>query len=436
MPVDLTRGGQPSAYPAHGPRFLPWLGIWALCFASGACAALLLWPAHTPTQGAWFWLCVVGAPNALFALLFGVARTGYETAYLHALYRNQHRQNWLRERIAGAQRPLYVLGYAYHLPLGDNALAPTIIAGESIMTAQKPRNGAGHILHTRLPDIEPTVMHEPDVDQGETASEDGAAKTTDLSEVARVKPDGFGLVIQQLLSPLAATVHVLSQSGPQSMPVVRLVTARPDNASSRVQLVREALSHHRLPPLACNAASADDGLMLADTWLDAREQRPLLVIAAEWYDAPPPTGSTEGGVAILLCADASAAQAVGTLHRPVATALNTLEEDLPMAALWGKAMAEEVRHAWISGIGAEHDGDLTHAFGEASLTGIASTDAQHFPDRILGHAGAAAGWLAIVAAVESGTAGPQLIINQTQTVQAAVLYAHPKTTHEDRAEAE
>ncbi|MGQ7933536.1 hypothetical protein [Paraburkholderia sp. D1E] len=435
MPVDLTRGGQPSAYPAHGPRFLPWLGIWALCFAIGACAALLLWPAHTPTQGAWFWLCVVGAPNALFALLLGVARTGYETAYLHALYRNQHRQNWLRERVAYAQQPLYVLGYAYHFPLDGKALVPTIIAGQSIMTAQKPRNGAGHILHTRLPDIEPTAIPEPDFDQGGTVAEAEATATTFLPEAARAKPDGFSLVIQQVLSPLANTVQMLSQSGPQSTPVVRLVTARPDNASSRVQQVREALARLRFPPLECSVTSADDGLMLADAWLDAREQRPLLVIAAEWHDAPP-AGSTEGGVAVLLCANASIGPAVGTLHRPVATTLDKLDESLPMAALWGKVVAEDVRHAWISGIAANRDADLAHAFGDASLTGIAGADAQHFPDRTIGHAGSAAGWLAIVAAIESGTAGPQLIINQTQTVQSAVLYAHPQITHEDPTEAE
>jgi hypothetical protein len=63
MPVDLSPAGLPSAYPAHGPRFWPWLLGWLLCCGLGAAVVLLLWPAGTPARGTQFWLCLLIEPR-------------------------------------------------------------------------------------------------------------------------------------------------------------------------------------------------------------------------------------------------------------------------------------------------------------------------------------------------------------------------------------
>jgi hypothetical protein len=435
MSVDFSAAGPPLAYPPRNPGFLPWLGIWALCCAIGSGFALLIWPASMPAQGPFFWFCVVGLPNGFFLFVLGCARAAYETAYLHALYGNQHRQNWMRERVTYAQQPLYVLAYAYHLPLGKEALVPRILSGKPLIAPQNTRTGVDRVLHMRFPDFESPLVDEADADHDSEAEIPETVEASD-SQAGRVPQDGFGHVVKQVLIPLIDSLHTISRLGSKRMPIVRLATANPDAASSRVQQVRDTLAALGLPPFHCEAAPASDGLMLADTWLDALERRPLLVIAAEWHDTLPPPGSTEGGVAVLLSAgpSAGALAAVGTLHRPVAVGMDALNEGLSNAVLWGKTVAAKIKRSWISGFNIDDDATLASAFSEASLTGLDTPDTQLLPDRVIGHAGSGAGWLAIAAAIESGLEDPQLIINRTETVQSAVLYAHPRSRHEDRAE--
>jgi len=443
VPVDLTPGGPPSQYPKRRLSRMWWIMIWALfCLIGviGAGIALLLWPTATPAQGARFWFCVAGAPNAAFLMVLGCARATYETTYLRALYRNQHRQKWRRARIAHAQKPLYVLAHAYYLPLADGTLATTIVAGKTVMTTQSPRNGAGHILHSRLTGIEPIAEPGPDDESG-SFDENSAVDTARPPTVVRAKPDGFHHVVTNVLTPLVDTLYALSRLGMKYTPVVRLATTDANTAAIRLDHVREALSQLGLPSIECDVAASNKGLMLIDDWLDEGEKQPLLVIAAEWYDTPPPSGSTEGGVAMLFGVDASigSVTAVGTMHRPVMTNLDIQSsaiQALATAALWGHASPPEVRHAWVSGLDSNYDQPLAAALKGASFSGLADSSAIHEPDRIIGHISSGAAWLAVAAALESGVEGPQLILDQFRTVQSAILYAHPSLQHENRAELE
>jgi hypothetical protein len=60
------------------------------------------------------------------------------------------------------------------------------------------------------------------------------------------------------------------------------VLAGPETAGLRLAQVREALRLAALPPLEVQAVPATEGLLVTDGWLDAREHRPLLAVAAEW----------------------------------------------------------------------------------------------------------------------------------------------------------
>ncbi|GAB3627273.1 hypothetical protein PTE30175_01960 [Pandoraea terrae] len=440
MPVDLSQAGPPHPYPASGPRLLPWLGIWVLCCALGAAVVLLAWPSGVPASGAGFWLSIVGAPNALFAVLLGIARAGYETEYLHALYHNQHRQAWLGKRVADAQRPLQVLAAAYYLPLDGEPLAQVVAAGNVLIKSQKPRGGGGNglVMHTQLPEPIPAAVEEIDTIGSTDTSEAIQAIGDDTAETEPPAPpmpgDGFGDVLSRLFIPLAHTLHRLSRRGAALAPAVRLLSSAPDPDQTRLRQLHAVLAEYSLDALDCDLAPVTTGLMLADAWLDAGETRPLLVIAAEWHDTPP-AGSTEGGVALLLDPGKrplpTDIPVIAALHRPAAAPLDALADGLSTALLWGKSEPAAVACAWISGLGAEHDAALARAFGQASLAVVTDWKAQRHPDRILGHAGAAAGWLSVAAAIESATEGPQLIVNQTQTVESAVLFAYPQPPHED-----
>jgi hypothetical protein len=416
-----------------------WLIVWALCCGIAVPIALLLWPAGQPARGAWFWICVAGAPNALFLLLFGIDRAIYEAAYAHARNRNQHRDAWLNRRISDAQRPLQVLGIGYCLPLEDKSLADAAASSTPLLTAQTPRGGSGRIVHGRFAEGAPLPWESP-FDDGQSpatndAGQDGAGESS--STTGSVSPVVW--MIAQALAPLTGSLQALSRYGNSFAPAVRVLVPA-DDAEARMQHARLALSLAGLAMLECLAIPAADGLLVADAWLDAAEKRPLLLIAAEWHDGRtmPSIGSTEGGVAVLLGPGIyqlpEPVMVLGMLHRPVASDLTMLGDILGNAVLWGKVDAPSVKTAWISGLDATRDTALLGALGNASLTSVAQLDAQRRVDRVIGRAGVADGWLSVAAAIESGVAGPHLILHNTRTAQAAVLHVNPSPSHDQSDE--
>lgn len=204
------------------------------------------------------------------------------------------------------------------------------------------------------------------------------------------------------------------------------VLARDDDAPLREQQVREALKRTGLVSLECLAVPAEEGLMVADAWLDSGDHRPLLVIAADWHDNTPPVNGTEGCVAVLLNPGfyhlPEPVRVAGLLHRPVAGDVDALGDLLKLALLWGDAEALAVRFAWITGWDIQHDSTLLAAWKAASLGQFSQADARRRPDRIVGDAGPLNPWLSVAAAMASGMEGPQLIMDRAQ---AAVLHVTP-----------
>jgi len=121
------------------------------------------------------------------------------------------------------------------------------------------------------------------------------------------------------------------------------------------------------------------------------------------------------------------------LHRPVADDLDGLNAVLANGVLWGAADAATVATAWISGLDNAHDTQLLAALRSAGLPDVAKQDAQRRPDLLIGHAGAAGGWLSVAAAIEAAS-GTQLILHapsSTSIAQAAILHVNDRTRHEE-----
>ncbi|RQR58558.1 hypothetical protein DIE19_19255 [Burkholderia sp. Bp9126] len=444
MAIDLSPAGLPSAYPANGLRFWPWLVGWVVCCGFGAATVLLLWPTGTPASGATFWLCLLGIPNAAYFMTLAIARAIYEADYLYARFRNRHRTVWLKNRIRTAQRPLQVLGAGYCLPLGVMSLGELLAGKTSLLEARSPRAGMGRVLHTRFADDDPLLQEEEnehlEVDDETAEDETADVEHTEVTELAEAPTPPAPVppvvrVIEQALAPLVESLSALSQYGPKYAPAVRVLSA-PETADQRLEQVKQALLRAGLDTLECHAVPAADGLMVVDVWLDANEQRPLLVVAAEWHDEPPP-GSTEGAVAVLLGPGVfqlpEPVKVIGALHRPVMDDLEGLDAVLLNSMLWGQADAATVASAWISGLDNAHDGKLLAALRSTGLASVAKQEAQRWPDRMLGHAGTAGGWLSIAAAIEAD-ARTQLIFHApptTSTVQAAILHVTDPIKHEE-----
>jgi hypothetical protein len=423
MSVELSQAGRPSAYPRR-PRFWPWwFCIWLTCAVLGAVLVPLSWPKGERAAGAWFWFCVIGIPNGFFGLLFAIERAGYEAVWYRAYHRNAHRNRWLVQRIRVAQKPLRVLGVGYCLPLNGRTLAQAIEAGERLPRRQQPRSGSGLIEHCRFDDS-PQNCSEPDATDlvAESASDsvvDAAPKKPFAPLVAR---------IADALEPIATSLHALARYERAHWPQVR-VLAEPGEEALREQQVRDALHRAGLPPLVVQSVPVSQGLLLADTWLDAHETRPLLMVAAAWHEGQPLAGSTEGCLAILLDAGfyrlPENVPVMARLHRPVDGKAGEIEYCFANAVIWGSAGFASVTRAWITRAVERCNRGLRIA----NLDAVAKTEAQCEASRIVGDFGSASGWLSIAAAIECGaTDGAQLIIDG---VQSAILHVLPRAPGKD-----
>ena len=374
------------------------------------------------TRGGWFWLCFVGFPNGAFLILLGIERAGYEGLWYRAYWRNHHRSRWLTERLRTAQKPLQVLGVGYCLPLGEQTLAGAIAAKKRLPASQMPRAGMQFIEHARFEETD-WLADEPVIvvrfADDETMTRQGPAKRVSL----------LTLKIADALKRLEASLRALTCYERQWWPQVRVLGA-PGREQADVAMVTDALRIAGLPPLAVQAVAAADGLMVADAWLDAKEARPLLVVATAWHEAGPPEGSTEGCIAVLLSAGyfklPETVKVAALLHRPVTGLAGEVEYGFANAAVWGKADFASIVRAWIT---RPVDG-CDKALRAANMDAISKDETQRRPDRIAGDLGDANGWLSIIAAIESGAAdGPQLIIDG---LQSAVLRVTPATNDNNR----
>ena len=423
MPVDLSPAGRPSGYPP-GMRFWPWAATWFVCNVFGPVIVLLAWPKGEPARGLEFWIWVVGAPNGVFLVLLGFARAGYEALWYRAYWRNHHRDRWLAEKIRFAQRPLHVVGSGYCLPLAGKSLAEALAGKQSVLKMQSARHGSGKILCNRFEDHDPLLAGQPVVDQEESEDGDAGVLTEAVPAVQ---------MIRVALEPLAGSLQALTRYEKPYWPQVR-VLAGPETADLRVAQVREALRLAALPPLEVQSVPETDGLLVVDGWLDAREHRPLLAVAAAWYDDAIDEGCAEGCAAVLLDPGyfrlPPEVRQKATLHRPVQGADGEAEYGFANAAIWGKTRAAAVTRAWITRP-VEH---CDRALAAAGFQAASKDAAQHRLDRIVGNVGAANGLLAIAAAIEAGAVdGPQLVVDG---LQSAILHVIPAEqtnapTHDD-----
>lgn len=433
MPVDLSPAGRPSAYPRR-PRFWPWwFCIWLACNVSGVAIAMVLWPKAEPARGAWFWLCFAGFPNGAFVFLFAVERAGFEALWYRAHWRNEFRKRWLAERLRAAQKPLQVLGIGYCLPLGgapEQTLAEAMASKVRLPASQVPRAGSKPVEHVRFEEADWRVDEPVVIDR--FAGEEETADPTAPAQVSLLT-----LKIVRALEPLAVSLRALACYERQWWPQVRVLSV-PGSEQADVVRVIDALRIGGLPPLAVQASPAMDGLMVADAWLDAKEARPLLVVATAWHEKGPPEGSTEGCIVVLLSPGyfrlPEAVTVVALLHRPVRAIEGEAEYGFSNAAVWGKAACNLLVRAWIT----RPVEGCDRALSAAHMDTIAKDDAQLRPDQVVGDMSAANGWLAVAAAIDAGNVdGPQFIIDG---LQCAVLRVIPATTDnnpipDDRSEA-
>ncbi|CAG9173551.1 hypothetical protein LMG23992_02483 [Cupriavidus laharis] len=426
MPIDLSLAGYARPYPPRGLRFLPWFCAWLVVCVAGAAISIYLWPKGTPAIGFSFWLRTVGIPNVAFLAVLSMARVVRELQWWWVHHWNNIRGKrvdaWMRE----AQRPLQVLGAGYSLPLQEHAtLVEALEAGKPLVDERAPREGAGLVCHNRFDDDNLSVIPAAYNPNPAPNADDAIADESETVHTVILK-------LMDAITPLVPSLEALSQYGPHFAPAVR-VLAPADPATTRLAQVKDAVQRLGLPTLDCQIATAGGALTEADVWLDQREWRALLLVAAEWHDAATPFNSTEGCAAVLLnpgCFELpEPVKVAGILHRPVSGTVNTLDAVFGNAVVWGDAANASMVRAWITGLPSRDETVLLPAFKQPPLVNLGEADAQRRVDAVVGNAGSLNALLSIAAAIESCQTGAHFIVDRAQ---AAVL--HVTTIPHDESE--
>lgn len=417
MPIDYSKAGSDIALP-NRTRQRQWVLFWVFCTASGAAAVVFLWPTEMPAQGAQFWFAIVAAPQIVFALVLGWFRHSYESAYFSALHHNRHREEYLSRLISRSQVPLHIVASSHCVPSPDLSLSEVLIAGKSQIAARRVRHGADLIRHSPLP--------EWDEELSESKQESGDAAVLDR----------FDVLLERLLAPVLDALVALRQHGGRYAPEIRLIDDSVGTAKKRLQQLRRVLDANGVADLEAAVVDAKDVrcLLFADKWLDREPTSPLLLVATQLHESPPEE-SAEGGAALLMVPGSLAlpggVHSLGKLHRPVPCPLHALKEGGVEALRAGSASPDEITRLWIAGVDSAADAAVAKGLADTGITQLSDPGRQHHLDRILGHAGVAAGWIAVCAAIESEDAGPQLVVSEAGDMQLAVVYSAARKAESD-----
>jgi len=417
MPIDYAKAGSDMMFPDR-TRPRQWVLLWALCTAMGAAVVVLLWPTGRPAQGPQFWFAILAAPQIVFALVLGWFRHSYESAYLAALYHNQHREEYLHRLVSRSQVPLHIIASSHCVPSPDLSLVDVLHPGKVQLAARPVRMGADLVRHSPLPEW----------DEELNVSKQEGADATVL--------DRFDVLLEKLLNPVLDTLVALHRHGGRYAPEIRLINGTSATAKDRLQQLRRVLDANGLTDLDALVVDTTSiqSLLLADEWLDREPSTPLLLLATQLHEFPPKE-SAEAGAALLMVPDSLAlpsdVHSVGRLHRPVTCPLSALTEGFAEALRAGSTSPSAIKRLWIAGVESDADAAVARGLADAGLTQLSDPGSQHHLDRILGHAGAAAGWIAVCGAIESEDTGPQLVLTEGGDMQLAVVYSVARKLESD-----
>ena len=144
----------------------------------------------------------------------------------------------------------------------------------------------------------------------------------------------------------------------------------------------------------------------------------MLLIVGLQFNPSDSDNTAEAGVAILLGnrQTQEALEPVALLHRPDPAPPGGLEEGMRMAAYNVPLKENIVKHLWLAGLTKEQRAEVVESQNKHPAQSV-EDDAVANLDVSMGHAGAAAPWLAIAAATEIArqTQLPQMIISGDTT---------------------
>ncbi|GLQ48553.1 hypothetical protein ACFFJT_16195 [Dyella flava] len=411
MAVDFSL--LPSEEPAQisAPSRPVWTIAFFLMVLAGVFAVLLFWPKDMPTQTWKFWTSLVLFPIGIPALIVLRRYSIYEGDQLDASLHNEAVRDFNTRVFEAASTPLVLMDAAHRFSAEpDKNTAKAVRDGAVTLTSQDPIAKKGEPVKARwliVPGMRITAGKAED----------------DRHRRQQVTVWLFNELLDEVLPRI--------ESLPACMPLtIHLALANGFTHEENLHLWRQCWHARSLRSADVTPPSTTPAdLMLLDTWLDQTlEQAQLhatLLVAIQLHpllsDAPD-AGTAEAGTALLLVPESLATQHrlphIAHLHRPVQSLLDQPGDALSHALQWAGIEGAHIATGWQTGLDVAQAGALIEPSKKIDLA-ARITDL----NQTVGHAGAAAPWLALACAASSLSEEKQqiVLVGQNKHIHCAVM---------------
>lgn len=385
-------------------KFARWLVLLAILLIFSAVVTRLL---GQSIESRILWWLAIGGGIALWLIIF----VGYLLVWLAeniiANGKDNQREQWLLHETKKSRRALQILAAEYLTCHSPDIYHPTPL--EALMEncgarrAQSDRKGNGGVNHSQI-----------------------ASQAFD-------KPyEVMCLTINHLLSSIIPQIEKLDTKK-------TIKIALNSSSSLSIREIKIAITHALEEAEISHPVEfiTGDGVAVINQWLNERfTNEALLLVIALQIDPSVVKDSAEAGAALLLGnrMTQQTLHPAALLHRPDRDRENDLTACIKQAA--DNVPLEEglVQHLWIAGVTEEQ---YLSTFSVLNAFPVEAVEMENVitPDISIGHAGAAAPWLAIAAAFQAATLThrPQMIISgDTSTDDMWSMAVSPVTPPHER----
>lgn len=341
-----------------------------------------------------FWMLAIGTPLVVWIVCFTIRMWAWSLQDSKANGFDRRREQWILGETRRARRALQVLNTTFitaHQANEQVSVAVEMLNNHSIIISQSDWNGE---------------------------------ESRRLSRILTEPEDTPGLVISRLFSELIADLPV--HQFPENASLVVILDVSSSMPFPDVRNIWQEAWHES--GITCALECTDsNGPGVVNQWLDHRiKDDAMLLIVGLQIDPVVSNNTAEAAVALLLGnrLTQEALEPLALLHRPDAAPTGELREGMNMAAYNVPLKENIVKNLWLAGLTGEQRAEVI-ACQNAHPAQSVEDEAVISLDTSMGHAGAAAPWLAIAAATEIArqTQLPQMIIcgDTTQNVLWSTL---------------
>lgn len=390
MPYSLKH--PPECYPRpEPPKTSRWFAVLAAMLVISV-ILMRIFGRYIDTRH--FWLIAVGTPAVVWIVSFGFRVWIWSLQDSKANGFDRRREQWILSETRRARRALQVLNTTFitaHQEDEQRSVALDMLNNHSIIISQ---------------------------------SDWKDEESKRLSRITTETEDTPELVTSRLFSELIADLPVGQFPENTSLVVILDISSSLSFPAVR-DIWQEAWQESGITSAVEYVDSNGPGVV--SHWLDHRiKDEAMLLIVGLQIDPVVSNNTAEAAVALLLGnrLTQEALEPLALLHRPDAAPSGELSEGMNMAA-WNVPLKENiVKNLWLAGLTGEQRAEVIQCQNAHPAQSV-EDEAVISLDTSMGHAGAAAPWLAIAAATEITlqTQSPQMIIcgDTTQNVLWSTL---------------